>query len=196
VFGEAQKGTRHVAQNVRGDRCHVPFGLCRVLRSQRTNATVVEAACGATTQIGTLYVADGIASRSTLCPEMLPRTSCVRKVIQVPVRTVDSIVQEANLERVDFVLIGVEGFQLEVLKGFTLSRVKPRLMIVEDHLRDYKTHLHMTRGGCRLVKRVARNNGYVPNDARFDLAGPLERLNLHRRLWLNTPFRAIKRAVR
>ena len=52
------------------------------------------------------------------------------KVIQVKCRTLDSIVEEFNLEP-DFIKIDVEGFEHIVLSGAsqTLSKFRPRIVL-------------------------------------------------------------------
>jgi FkbM family methyltransferase len=62
----------------------------------------------------------------------------------VPVKTLNSILEENNIERVDFVSIDVEGNELAVLLGFDLAKYRPRLIISEyssanerKELKDY-----------------------------------------------------------
>ena len=60
--------------------------------------------------------------------------------ITVDILTLDEILQQQNTTTLDFVSIDVEGTQLEVLKGFTLQKWKPRLLDIEDHLLDTRSH--------------------------------------------------------
>jgi FkbM family methyltransferase len=54
-----------------------------------------------------------------------------RKIL-VTSRTLDSILEEARAPAIDFVSIDVEGAELDVLRGFDLTRWKPRLVLVES----------------------------------------------------------------
>lgn len=49
----------------------------------------------------------------------------------VPARTINSILNEHNVELVDFVSIDVEGQEMAVLRGFNLQKYQPALMVVE-----------------------------------------------------------------
>lgn len=59
---------------------------------------------------------------------------------EVEIKTLDQYVVEAGLERLDFVKIDVEGFELEVLEGASdsLSRFKPTMIVEYDETRHGK----------------------------------------------------------
>lgn len=61
--------------------------------------------------------------------------------IDVPARTLDSILDEQLPEGVDvdFVSIDVEGAEVQVLDGFDLNRFRPRLVVVEANTAEAKT---------------------------------------------------------
>jgi FkbM family methyltransferase len=58
--------------------------------------------------------------------------------IQVPLTTIDRIVSELNLPRVDFIKMDVEGAEVKALSGASgvLQRFKPRLAIAAEHKPD------------------------------------------------------------
>jgi FkbM family methyltransferase len=58
--------------------------------------------------------------------------------IEVPVTTLDKIVEELHLPRVDFIKMDIEGAEREALRGAagTLARDFPRLMLDSYHLPD------------------------------------------------------------
>lgn len=58
---------------------------------------------------------------------MRPKVS----LVEVPARTLDSCLAEVGLERVDFLSLDVEGYELEVLLGLDLSRIRPALIALE-----------------------------------------------------------------
>jgi FkbM family methyltransferase len=60
----------------------------------------------------------------------LPADAVVRRV-RVPRRTLDAILQERGLGRVDFLSIDVEGAEAAVLAGFDLRRYRPALVCIE-----------------------------------------------------------------
>jgi FkbM family methyltransferase len=53
-------------------------------------------------------------------------------MLSVKVRTLDRLLEEAGFPRLDALTIDAEGYEDEVLKGFTVERWKPRYIVVED----------------------------------------------------------------
>lgn len=53
------------------------------------------------------------------------------KKIKVNVRTLDFILEEAKVFKLDCVIIDVEGWEIEVMKGFTTSKYKPKVIVLE-----------------------------------------------------------------
>ena len=58
--------------------------------------------------------------------------SRLSEIRQVPVRTLDSILAEVGFARVDFLSVDVEGAELAVLRGLSIERYRPRLILIED----------------------------------------------------------------
>jgi FkbM family methyltransferase len=52
--------------------------------------------------------------------------------VQTVVRRLDRLVEEAGFPGLDYVSIDVEGYELEVLKGFDIERWKPKIIVCED----------------------------------------------------------------
>ncbi len=113
-------------------------------------------------------------------------------VIMVPVRTLDSILVEAEAPApLDLLSIDVEGHEVEVLEGLDLDRWQPRLILMEDHVESLARHRHLTRSGYRLVRRFGFNGWYVPEDSplRPDRS---ERWTILRKYYLALPFRMLR----
>lgn len=162
------------------------------LREQR-KGRVFEVACGRPQDAGTtltLYLSGGESSVSMdlMQPHGLAR---VDGQVQVPVRTLDSILDEAQVAGIDLLSIDVEGFELPVLQGLDLRRRRPRLVLLEDHLYDLSKHRHMTAQGYALMRRTGSNSWYVPEESapRLSLS---DRFWLWRKFRLGTPLRALR----
>ena len=163
--------------------------LARELRAMRM-AKVFAVACsehdGGTLP---LHVAGPLSSldRSGMAPGANPE-----QVIQVPIRTLDSVLAEAKApERFDFLSIDVEGHEIEVLRGFDIARWQPRLILLEDHVGDLSKHNYLRASGYRIVRRYENNGWYVPiaSSVRMQSGDWWE---IFRKYYLALPFRWLR----
>jgi FkbM family methyltransferase len=167
------------------------------LVAARPRSKVYQVACSAPDRCGlaTLHVAshDGF---STLQPQTDSHGIEFVGTENVRVLTLDALLEAEGNPRIDFVSIDVEGAELEVLQGFSLERHRPTLVLVEDGVRNLDKHRAMTARGYKLVKRTVLNNWYVARETRFTLTTLGERLELFRKMYLATPIRRWRLAVR
>ena len=58
--------------------------------------------------------------------------------VDLPLTTIDAIVDDLRLERVDFIKLDIEGAEREALEGAkaTLTRFRPRLAVATENLPD------------------------------------------------------------
>ncbi|KAF3891261.1 FkbM family methyltransferase [Tolypothrix bouteillei VB521301] len=56
--------------------------------------------------------------------------------VQVPARTLNSILEQHIIEKIDFLSLDVEGFELSVLQGIDFDKYRPAWMLVEARYRD------------------------------------------------------------
>lgn len=84
--------------------------------------------------------------------------------ITVRLRRLDTLLAEhaPELDRLDVVSVDVEGWELEVLAGFSLERYRPRVLIVENVLDDDGYRRLLDGRGYRLWRHVVPNDVYVP----------------------------------
>jgi FkbM family methyltransferase len=84
--------------------------------------------------------------------------------IKVNVRRLDTILAQhaPDLERLDLLSIDVEGWELEVLNGFSLERYAPRVVLIENFVRDPGYETYMRRRGYRLYADRFPNQVYTP----------------------------------
>ncbi len=76
------------------------------------------------------------------------------RVLEVPARTLSSILDEVGVERIDFFSLDVEGYELEVLRGLDLRRHRPAFILVES----------LDAESGRAVDRHLRAAGYAAAD--------------------------------
>lgn len=65
-----------------------------------------------------------------------PETEAPSRLVRVPLTTVDKIVSELGLQRVDFIKMDVEGAESEALAGAreTISKFQPRMSVASENL--------------------------------------------------------------
>lgn len=51
----------------------------------------------------------------------------------VPARTLDSILEECQVSEIDYLSLDVEGYELNVLRGFSFKQYKPKIILLESH---------------------------------------------------------------
>lgn len=169
--------------------------LVRELQAKRA-AKVFAVACSGPGNAGRtlpFHVAGPLSSldRAGMAPGARPEA-----VIDVPVRTLDNILQEAQAPAgFDFLSIDVEGHEMEVISGFDLKRWRPRLVMLEDHVADLAVHRFMTNAGYRIIRRYENNGWYVPRESSARMvAGDI--WDVVRKYYLALPFRKLRNLSR
>ena len=82
--------------------------------------------------------------------QQLERYAC-----SVPARTLTVVLDEGRLECVDLLSIDVEGYEIEVLRGFDLDRFRPQHILIEDS-GEGEVDGFLTARGYRKVAELAR----------------------------------------
>jgi FkbM family methyltransferase len=166
-------------------------GLAEQLRKARTSR-VFNIACSSRENAGRMLPFHVAGALSALDRDRMAPGASLQSIIDVPVRTLDDILTEADAPQpLDFLSVDVEGHEIEVLRGLDFARWAPRLVLLEDHVGNLNRHRFMVAAGYRLVRRTGLNGWYVPTDApiRFGLT---EDLHLLRKYFLGLPFRVLR----
>ena len=105
---------------------------------RRRNCIVVNCAASSCEGEATFLVAHSVEAMSTLDTSQAHRRWIERagghvEEITVPTRPLDDLLREVGFPRLHFITIDVEGHELEVLKGFSLDKAQPRVVIIEDN---------------------------------------------------------------
>jgi hypothetical protein len=80
--------------------------------------------------------------------------------IRVNMRRLDTLLRETGITFIDILTVDVEGWELEVLSGLNFDLYAPKLLVVENWLRDDKYVKNIVSYGYRFVCRM------YPNDLR------------------------------
>jgi FkbM family methyltransferase len=169
--------------------------LAAELRARR-KAKVFGVACSSPENAGRelpLHVAGPLSSldRRRMAPGATPE-----RVIDVPVRTLDSVLAEAATPaNFNFLSIDVEGHEIEVLSGFDIERWRPQLILLEDHVADLSKHRYLTSAGYRIVRRYENNGWYVPRESPVTRQWT-DQWEILRKYYLALPFRVLRNLSR
>jgi FkbM family methyltransferase len=172
--------------------------LAQKLKEQRC-ATVFGCACSSPQNAGETLPFQVAGIHSSLNLDHFVAGMHKDAIINVPVRTLDNILAEANAPTpIDFLSIDVESHEIEVLNGLTLTRWRPRLILIEDLALNLRLHRVLRSRGYRWVRRTGLNGWYVPTDSEMPVS-PLGRWQFLRKHYLGVPirrFREMKRKLR
>jgi FkbM family methyltransferase len=86
------------------------------------------------------------------------------KTITVKVDTLNNILETAKVDNVDFVSIDVEGWELDVLRGFDLKKYTPKIIVLENLKHDVAYNNYMESKGYKMVHNLSYNQIYEKNN--------------------------------
>ena len=123
------------------------------LRRNRPGSRVFQVAVGAPENRGTITLQ---VPEDDMFASLKPSAKgpAAQRTESVRLATLDDLIAEAGVRRLDYLSIDVEGMELEVLRGFDLARHRPALILVEDHLKSLAVYRHLSGRSYRLVKRT------------------------------------------
>lgn len=117
--------------------------------------------------------------------------------ITVSAMTLDQILQAHNPQAIDFLTIDVEGFEWEVLRGFTISRWHPHLVIIERNttLPESRIMRYLHKHDY-LYYRTTGVNDWFLSAASGAAAAPVYRLKLFGSYYLPKYLSVLRAALR
>ncbi len=81
--------------------------------------------------------------------------------VEVPARTLSSLLDEARIGAVDFLSLDVEGLEIEVLEGLDLSRHRPAFLLVEFWTEERLARIGAILGqDYELVERITDHDAF------------------------------------
>lgn len=148
--------------------------LCARLRRERSGF-LFEGAASKSRGTATLMLAEGdelshaVSSIEPGSEAEIERQGHLVRAVDVRTAPLDEILEAAGAApgEIAFVSIDVEGHELEVLKGFTLSRWRPKILIVEDNSLIFGNGIRSVLAGQGYVRfrRTGVNDWYAARDA-------------------------------
>jgi FkbM family methyltransferase len=159
-------------------------------RKNRTSK-VIQVACGSPAQHGTTMKLAKLGGLSTVRADRFENDWRYDEYEIVSVVTLDSILEVQQPTSIDFISIDVEGAEMDVLAGFDISRWKPPLVLIEDHIENDSIHRFMKAHGYKRVRRTGDNSWYVPSPDSFNVS-LFGRWQLLRKYYLGRPLRIVR----
>jgi FkbM family methyltransferase len=163
---------------------------------RRRRAKVFAVACSSPQLSGStlpLYLSD---IHTSLNPDFFVAGAYRTGVIEVPLRTLDDILSEAQAPiPIDFLSIDVESHEIDVIAGLDLAKWQPRLILIEDLAMNLRLHRLLVSRGYKWVRRTGLNGWYVPADFPMGV-GLFGQFQFFRKHVLGVPFRHLRETKR
>lgn len=86
---------------------------------------------------------------------------CIEDVIQVQCKPLDLILQEAGVASIDLLTIDTEGWEIEVMKGFSPDVYKPKVIVLENYFHSPAYTDYMRAIGYILDRTIEYNYIYI-----------------------------------
>jgi FkbM family methyltransferase len=165
--------------------------LAQILKERRS-AAVFACACSSPQNAGKMLPFQVAGIFSSLNLDFFVADMRKSEIIEVPVRTLDDILEEANAPvPIDLLAIDVESHEVDVLNGLTLTRWQPRLIVIEDIVLNRRLHRLLQSRGYKWLRRAGFNSWYVPATSPLSVS-PWGQLHFFRKYYLGTPIRNMR----
>jgi len=76
--------------------------------------------------------------------------------VEVPARTLESVLDEAGYSEIDFLSLDVEGFEVEVLDGLNLGKYSPSYILIE--VRDLEGIERALGGRYKMIEKMSHHD--------------------------------------
>lgn len=145
--------------------------LCKSIRIARKSTLIEVAASDKSGEI-TLFVAEGAErahgvstlDSSEVSLNKIKSYGFTYREVQVQTKTLDTILGDLNTNsEIDFISVDVEGHELEALRGFSIQRWMPTIILIEDnsnHENDAVSN-YLSKFGYYKFKRTGVNDWYA-----------------------------------
>ena len=86
--------------------------------------------------------------------------------IKIPQKTLNNILENEliNVKNIDILQIDIEGGELKCLYGLDLNKYQPKIILVENIMRDLKINDYLFQFGYILDKQISYNQFYIKKE--------------------------------
>jgi FkbM family methyltransferase len=170
---DGQTGSATLAFERRGWHCLLVEPIPECVEEIRRHRKSVVRQCAASSAEGetTFFLATHVEQMSTLEPDRAHHRWVADlggeiREIRVTTARIDTLLEDAGFPELQFITLDVEGHELEALRGFSLARWAPRIVIIEDNRlrRSSPVRSHMAAQGYVNFRRTGVNDWYARSD--------------------------------
>jgi FkbM family methyltransferase len=81
--------------------------------------------------------------------------------IKVPVKTLQSILDEHNIQKIDFCSIDTEGSEFNIIKSIDFDKTEIKVFIIENNYRENTIEKYLVEKGYYLYKKIEWDDVFV-----------------------------------
>ncbi len=81
--------------------------------------------------------------------------------LKVPVRTLQSILDEHNIQKIDFCSIDTEGSEFNIIKSIDFDKTEIKVFIIENNYRENNIEKYLVEKGYYLYKKIEWDDVFV-----------------------------------
>jgi FkbM family methyltransferase len=87
-------------------------------------------------------------------------------ISQIPVKTIklNTLLNQIDVKKVDFLSVDTEGFELEVMQGFDPAKYDTKIILLENFLYKESYVEYMNKIGFELIKKINYNYIFKKNE--------------------------------
>lgn len=109
------------------------------------------------------YETDGCSfSAIEVHTNQLPEKA-TKEVIPMKLIKLDTLLENLDIEKIDYLSIDVEGWEIEVMKGFSPEKYNPKVIVLENVGNSSKYSSYMNSVGYKLDFTMTHNEIYTKN---------------------------------
>jgi FkbM family methyltransferase len=142
------------------------YNLCVENHKQHLNTICLNVGCGSKEEEVVITVANTLSTIDSEMLELYKNTNWAKSTLRnsyttkVKIKKLDSLLEDNKIEpNFDVFILDVEGYEEEVLKGFSLDYYKPKIIVIEipDQHPDF-IHSQQFLEKCSRIRRVLSTN--------------------------------------
>jgi FkbM family methyltransferase len=92
---------------------------------------------------------------------------CTIENIKVEIKKLDTLLENINVNKIDLVSIDVEGWELEVMKGFNIKKYNPKVVMLENVKYDQEYIKYMNDNSYILYEKLDYNYIFIKDEIKI-----------------------------